>query len=338
MSAEVATSPDCEDLEALRPRKGAMSAADPLATANTHSDESEAAVQRLLVGVDGSDASGAAVAFAIWLAGTADADVTLLHACPDLHLAEHAPHSADPAALRMAAEQRVAETAEWQRRLLNLEDYAADGACVRSRVVRGRPAAALLDAATERDSDVILLGSTGVGSLRGRLLGSVSSQVVDHARCSVMVFHEGQASSPAHVASVVIGVDGSAGSAAAIVAGKSLALALGAKLVFVAANESGAAHALATAGLQAEMRRHAAGLVASAHESVGSGVEVIEDAREGEVRRALVDACEQYRPAVLSVGTRGLGGFRGLLLGSTSRWVLNHAPCPVLVSRDRSES
>jgi nucleotide-binding universal stress UspA family protein len=186
-------------------------------------------------------------------------------------------------------------------------------------------------------SDVILVGSTGVGALRGRILGSVSSQVVDHARCSVMVFHEGQASSPAHVASVVVGVDGSVGSASAIVAGRSLALALDAKLVLVAAYDGTSALGPPPAELGAEMRRHAAGLVASARESVGSDVEVIEDAREGEARQALVDACEQYWPAVLVVGTRGLGGFRGLLVGSTSRWVLNHAPCPVLVARARSE-
>src|SRR5688572_2654137 len=48
----------------------------------------ESALRHLLVGVDGSDAAGAAASFAIWLAGTADSHVTLLHACPDLPLAE----------------------------------------------------------------------------------------------------------------------------------------------------------------------------------------------------------------------------------------------------------
>lgn len=113
---------------------------------------------RLLVGVDGSDAAGAAVSFAIWLAGTAGA-----------------------------------------------------------------------------------VGSTGIGLLRGRLLGSVSSRVVDHARCSVMVFHDGQASSPADVASVVGGIDASPGAAAAIATGRRLAGALDAKLVLVLAYQSSTA-------------------------------------------------------------------------------------------------
>jgi nucleotide-binding universal stress UspA family protein len=315
-----------------------MALADERATSSTaRKGRDESALRRLLVGVDGSDAAGAAASFAIWLAGTAGAEVTLVHVCRDLRLAEHAPHTADPAALRAAATHRLEETTEWQRRLQNLEDYAAEDAHVRSWVVRGRPAAALLDAATELDSDVILVGSTGVGSLRGRLLGSVSSQVVDHARCSVMVFREGQRSSPAHVASVVVGVDGSPGAAPAIAAATRLAVGLDAKLVLVSAYESTTALAPPTTELRAALRREAAEVLAAAREDVGDDAEIVEELCEGEARQALVDACERHGPSLLVVGTRGLGGFAGLLLGSTSRWVLNHAPCPVLVARDRKD-
>jgi nucleotide-binding universal stress UspA family protein len=193
----------------------------------------------------------------------------------------------------------------------------------------------LLSASKELDSDVILLGSTGVGSLRGRFLGSVSSQVVDHAHCSVMVFREGQTSAPAHVASVVVGVDGSKAAGAAIAAGRSLAAALDAKLVLVAAYRPSVALAPSTPQRQAELRQHAVSVLGSGRAAAGGETEVTDEVREGEARHALIDACERHGPSVLVVGTRGLGGFTGLLLGSTSRWVLNHAPCPVLVARDR---
>ena len=295
----------------------------------------EDALRHLLVGVDGSDAAGAAASFAIWLAGAADSHVTLLHACPELARAEHAVHAANADALLAAAESRVAETAEWQRRLLHLEEYAADSADVQSWVVRGPPAASLLSAATELDSEVIMLGSTGVGALRGRFLGSVSSQVVQHARCSVMVFREGQPSAPAHVASVVVGVDGSQESGAAIAAGRSLATALDAELVLVSAYAPSVALAPPTAELEAELRHHAVQVLESARAAAGGEIEITREVREGAARDVLIEASERHGPAVLVVGTRGLGGFAGLLLGSTSRWVVNHAPCPVLVARDR---
>ena len=292
-------------------------------------------LQRLLVAVDDSDAAGAAASFAFRLAGTAGTEVTLLHACPDLRSAEHAPPMADPTAFRAAAEHRLAETAEWRRRLLNLEEYAAPGARVRSWVVRGRAAAAVLEAATELDIDVILIGSRGLGSIAGRLLGSVSSHVVDHARCSVMVFPARREISPAHVASVIVGVDGAASSPAAVAAGTALATALGARLVLLAALEGAPTLASAALELHAEPRREAQSALSVARASVTADIEVVEELQQGPPRELLIAASERFGPSVLVVGAPELGGFASLLLGSTSRWILHHAPCPVLITRSR---
>jgi nucleotide-binding universal stress UspA family protein len=50
---------------------------------------------------------------------------------------------------------------------------------------------------------------------------------------------------------------------------------------------------------------------------------------EGKAARVLIDAAKNAD--LLVVGTRGLGGFTGLLLGSVSQQCTHHAPCPVVV-------
>jgi nucleotide-binding universal stress UspA family protein len=59
------------------------------------------------------------------------------------------------------------------------------------------------------------------------------------------------------------------------------------------------------------------------------GVEVERRVVSGPAAEALVQAGRGAD--LLVVGTRGLGGFKGLLLGSVSHQVTNHAPCPVVV-------
>ncbi|HYM40660.1 MAG TPA: universal stress protein [Thermoplasmata archaeon] len=48
---------------------------------------------------------------------------------------------------------------------------------------------------------------------------------------------------------------------------------------------------------------------------------------------AIVRCAEREKADLIVVGTRGLSGFRKLLIGSVSRGVVNHATCPVLVVR-----
>ena len=176
---------------------------------------------------------------------------TLVHVCAD-------PKPWIPAsALATASEHLAAEESDWRRQLDNLRAYGSDRAPVDCWVERGHPAGALIDAATATEADVILIGSSGVGTLRGELLGSVSSQLVEHAPCSVMVFREGYPASPAHLRSVLVGLDGSRSSLDALAMAQELAAPLEARLVLCAAYPAGVAFAPPTGELRDEPRVHA---------------------------------------------------------------------------------
>jgi nucleotide-binding universal stress UspA family protein len=82
--------------------------------------------------------------------------------------------------------------------------------------------------------------------------------------------------------------------------------------------------------LQVHAQRTAADGLALA-KSVGLQAEAVTVADEVDVADAIVDLARRQHVAAIVVGSRGLGGLRARLEGSTSKRVLKAAPCPVVV-------
>lgn len=86
----------------------------------------------------------------------------------------------------------VTESEEWEERrqriFFVIEKKAAEyGIPLDVRVAYGDPADELIAFAEKEEIDVIIIGSSGKGFLRRKVLGSVSHKVVTNARCSVYV-------------------------------------------------------------------------------------------------------------------------------------------------------
>ena len=58
---------------------------------------------------------------------------------------------------------------------------------IHTELIEGSPAEAIINVAVTRDSDLIVMGSRGLGTLEGLLLGSTSQNVVSHAPCPVLI-------------------------------------------------------------------------------------------------------------------------------------------------------
>ncbi len=197
----------------------------------------------------------------------------------------------------------------------------------------GSPAAVLVD--QSRDARCLVVGARGRGPLGSALLGSTSIDVAAHASCPVVVVRELPQSLPDRPG-VVVGSDGSELSEAAISVGFTQADRRGLPLTVV--------HAWAPEYVGAGIAYLAEDAPQVAEEEEALAAEVLagwaEKYPDVTVRRvfirahpvaALVDASKGAELVV--VGSRGRGGFAGLLLGSVSQGVLHHAHCPVMVVR-----
>jgi nucleotide-binding universal stress UspA family protein len=211
------------------------------------------------------------------------------------------------------------------------------------RVEEGEPREELLAVAGEWGADLIVVAARGLGALKSLLLGRVSTAIVHHASCPVLVV-KGR---PRRFRKAVIAVDGSADSMAAarFVAGLPLERALRLRLVAVAepprlpvaAPEALGVPLLSALDELARARRAKldgvlAGLEADLEPKVGS---VERSVILGHPAEEIVAAASEPDVDLVVVGARGLGTFGRLLLGSVSERVLHQAPCSVLVVKGR---
>lgn len=293
-----------------------------------------APLRRIVAAFDGSEESRAAARLAFRLAAGCGAEVTLAQAIdPPGWMVAHPEMMANIEERRLTAEEHA--LAELQR----LAAEAPDGVAVEPTLVRGRPGATLVELLGERSADLAVLGTHGVGGTRRALLGSVSQQVAEHAPCSTLLVRDGTWVEDGGRVTVVVAVDGSEPSLAALDEAQSVATAFGAALRLVHVVDLNVPFVgRVPEAMRGEIHDHGEQILHRARDRVSAPLdEVIADLREGWPRDELVEACAERQPAIAVVGNRGLDGFAGLLVGSTARHLVNSAPCPVLVARERRE-
>ncbi len=285
---------------------------------------------RIVVGVDGSAASDHALDWALAEAVRGHRPVHLVHAraVNDWWLMAGAPV---PQELLDTPDQILAEARERAERTAPDADLTAESPL-------GHATEVLVEQSAT--AELVVVGARGRGPARQLVLGSVSAQLARHAACPVVVVRGPVERDAAEGAPerVVVGVDGSPTAEDAIGFAFAHAATHGLGVTAVHAWEEVLVDGLpalpGSPEQEEEKQQRLHELVAEAvapWRAKYPDVDVRERVLRGDPTQALLDDAEHT--ALLVVGSRGLGGFRGLLLGSVSRAVLGQADCPVAIVR-----
>jgi nucleotide-binding universal stress UspA family protein len=136
--------------------------------------------KKILLAVDGSEHALRAAQVAAGLARRMESEELRIVVAYD----PIPPYLGEPN-LQHAINNRLNESQEILRKAV--EAVGKVPAEVHTEVIEGDAAEAIINVAETRRSDVIVMGSRGLGRLAGLVLGSVSQKVVSHAPCPVLI-------------------------------------------------------------------------------------------------------------------------------------------------------
>ncbi|MEU0465222.1 universal stress protein [Amycolatopsis sp. NPDC006131] len=283
----------------------------------------------VVVGIDGSEESLRAVRWAARTARVRHEPLHLVYAFAPLAGAYGAGLPVRQSAYEelLRAGRTMLEDA-----VRTARETAGEKVRITSDMPNDPPAPVLLDRA--RRARMVVLGCSGTGGFTGMLAGSTTVQVSAHAACPVAVIRGRDTDE----GPVVVGVDGSPGGERALEMAFEEACWRNAPLVAVHAwsdDEFTAYYAtmpLAVnwAEVEADEHRVLAERLAGWQEKYPD-VQVERVVVRDRPRHQLLSW--STRAQLVVVGSRGRGGFSGLLLGSTSQALIHHAQCPVMIVR-----
>lgn len=283
-------------------------------------------IDRFIVGVDGSEASRAALRFGANLAADIGAKLRVAMAW------EHPASAALPIgpALLPNHEAGDAATASDLRDLIG-DELGDDASLAQPVVLRGRPSRSLMRVAVEHPGAVIVVGTRGRGGFTEMVLGSTCRALLHDDRVPVIVVHPDQATLPERLSHIVVGVDGTPGSRSAAAWAAGLAERLRADVIAVHALPIGTGDWLLpdTAAAMNEIMSLVEGPWTEPITAAGVPCQIV--LVEEDPRAAILRVAEETGSGLVVLGRSSGEGSSRWAIGNVAESVVRHARVPVAV-------
>lgn len=294
---------------------------------------------RALIAYDGSSDAGQAVALAAGIAWPPNSILRVISVVDPISLA---PSAGFGVAYPYSSEVDNQIDAYFNSTLADVVNKLnGPNRMVESALLRGRPASVIVNDAHAFAPDLIVVGSRGLGSIASLVLGSVSSEVADHAPGPVLVARQ------ASLSRVVFATDGSNTALAAEVSLAQWPIFEGLPIRVVGVADvrepwhTGIAptmYGLAVEAYVQDLERATAEHRRILDESVGrlraAGRDATPELRSGSASAEVVAAASEWRADLVVVGSRGQTGLTRLFLGSVARNIMHGSSASILVIRD----
>lgn len=278
----------------------------------------------VLVGMDGSPHSVAALQWADWFSTRTQHELHVVHAWQ--HGKSIGPLADGPAnteSLEERIEARLQEVVE--------STLGAGSRVTRYAAVRGDSADALLKEASTQHAALIVVGTRGMGGALRVLLGSVARRLTEYPARPVAVVPDGTWGTDTEGWALVVGADGSAGSSRAVRWAGEMARRGGGEVIVVHAFEPplpDLPHEMERGAIDEARRRLDQEWCAPLREIGVAYRTVIE---RGDAPAVVRWAADETRPACVVAGSRGLSPFSQRVLGSVTHALLRELEWPTVV-------
>ncbi|MFN3406556.1 MAG: universal stress protein [Caldimicrobium sp.] len=205
---------------------------------------------------------------------------------------------------------------------------------VESIICEGEPSDVIIDLALEKKVELISMGTFGRKGLKRLLMGSVTSKVVLHAPCDVMVVKRPCSECTGEYKSILVPFDGSEFSQKALERACELSKIDNTKItvLYVIPRYEEMIEFLMTESIKRSMIEEAEKILDKARTIASQkNVTINTIIKEGHVADRIIEIADTNKHDLIVIGTYGWSGISKVIMGSTTERVIMNASCPVLV-------